>query len=748
MSALERRDRRELPAPPSEPRRAAAGNDATRVATLPFRFPFRFASSSARGSRRGLMRAFLCLPLLFAFAAPAFAQVVLDRLPTVQITPLTSDNVVVRTLRMPDGPTVVKGKCVISSGRPGPGYVRQGDPPSKAWCLPDQDMTPKVTFNVRTGSTWPSDGNVEKIRVVVNFGATGNVDVFAASAGGPGAADGMISSSRRSVSFWMGPKDFKQFTLGVRNSDAEGAIWAEVVKDRRVQHSALGQPNVAGDSAYAIFATPRNPNPFKIKVVQDAFNLAYAEWSGAGRALRMFFDKDLDLDSVPQASDFTLTVNGQPRNIVAVAVRNETSYGLRGQVHLVLDPAHRATAEELNMAHDLDAVLTYRAGTATRIQSVDGDAFPDTSGIKVLNGLLGIPGSDPYYNFVGTNRSAIKIAEVTLTEGEAWEGALLVGEGDGLMWCADGWLSLGDRGSYPVLNKDFKIEPLDGAPDPFGNSFLGSKLTVCKGLSLAYRITAIGDGLDEGRETLTLGFDLSRVWNQLGPIKTDELIPNQFGRESWDYFQIINGALTIDNKPGQGLKSGGGQDGLSSRDGDVQQPADYGELKAKVRTWAEQTQHGTAHVTRWMRVLAAFGEQDAIDQGYTAMTAAEARQMADAFTASRWNPIVEALTDLESRAAAQQAGTETDPEPEPVACVSEELEDDVEDYSEETQHGAAHVERWLRVLQTFRGTANDSTIVTAAEAQQMADDFSPGRWNPVVAAIQCLEEQALRQAMN
>ncbi len=187
------------------------------------------------------------------------------------------------------------------------------------------------------------------------------------------------------------------------------------------------------------------------------------------------------------------------------------------------------------------------------------------------------------------------------------------------------------------------------------------------------------------------------------------------------------------------------QDSDPGHDGNVQQLADYSELRARVRTWAGQTQHGAAHVTRWMRVLAAFGEQDAIQQGYTAMTAAEAQQMADAFTASRWNPIVEALTDLESRVTAQ---ADSEPEPEPVACVSEELEDDVEDYSEETHHGAAHVERWLRVLQTFRGTANDATVVTAAEAQQMADDFSAGRWNPVVAAIQCLEEQALRQAMS
>ena len=734
----------ELPAPPSEPPRAG-GDNAPRVAAL----PFRFASSSARvaagvlqvacGSPRGLKPAFLCLPLLFAFAAPAFAQVVLDRLPTVQVIPYDMNNAVVKTFRSSSVPTVVKGKCVENRGSPGAGYEQQGT--ANYWCLPDQDFSPKITFTVRTGSTWPSDSKVEKIRVVVNFGATGNVDVFGAS------TNGNFSDESRSVSFWMGRNETRRFTLGVRNQDAEGTIWTEVVKDRRVQYSDRGMPAVVGDSAYSIVSTPASPNPFKVKVVKEEFNLAYAEWSGTGRALRLYFDKDLDTGSVPKASDFTLTVNGQPRNIIGAAVRNLRSYGLRGQVHLVISP--KATTEELNMAHDLDAVLTYRATSATRIQSVDEDPFPDTSRIKVLNGLTKFSSRAPYYETFVSPRNGIKIAEVTLTEGEAWEGALLIGQGDGLKWCADGWLSLGDSGAYPVLNRDFKIEPLDGAPDPFGNSFLGSKLTVCKGLSLAYRITAIGDGLDEGRETLTIGFDLSRVWNQLGPIEAGQKIPNQFARSTWDYFKIFNGALTINNKQGQGFKSGNGQDGFSSRDDDGQQQADYSELKAQVRTWAEQTQHGQAHVDRWMRVLAAFGEGDAIQLGYTPMTAAEAQNMADTFAASRWNPIVEALTDLESRATAEsQSETEPEPEPEPVACVAQELEDDVEDYSEETHNGEAHVERWLRVLQTFRGTANDATVMTAAEAQEMANDFSPGRWNPVVAAIQCLEEQALRQAMS
>ena len=69
-------------------------------------------------------------------------------------------------------------------------------------------------------------------------------------------------------------------------------------------------------------------------------------------------------------------------------------------------------------------------------------------------------------------------------------------------------------------------------------------------------------------------------------------------------------------------------------------------LVAQVRGYAAETQHGQAHVDRWMRVLAAFGD----DNGYTAMTAAEAQVFADKGW-QRWVPVVAALAALE---AAQQ----------------------------------------------------------------------------------------------
>ena len=66
-------------------------------------------------------------------------------------------------------------------------------------------------------------------------------------------------------------------------------------------------------------------------------------------------------------------------------------------------------------------------------------------------------------------------------------------------------------------------------------------------------------------------------------------------------------------------------------------------LVAQVRGYAAETHEGQAHVDRWKRVLAAFGD----DNGYTAMTAAEAQTYADRGW-QRWVPVVDALEALEA----------------------------------------------------------------------------------------------------
>ena len=68
----------------------------------------------------------------------------------------------------------------------------------------------------------------------------------------------------------------------------------------------------------------------------------------------------------------------------------------------------------------------------------------------------------------------------------------------------------------------------------------------------------------------------------------------------------------------------------------------------KVRALAEQTQHGSAHVNRWRRVLVAFGVHDGVGVSGGAMTAAEAQQMADRHSSPVWDLVVAELVALEA----------------------------------------------------------------------------------------------------
>ncbi len=178
----------------------------------------------------------------------------------------------------------------------------------------------------------------------------------------------------------------------------------------------------------------------------------------------------------------------------------------------------------------------------------------------------------------------------------------------------------------------------------------------------------------------------------------------------------------------------------------------YAAVLADAEKAVAETDKGEIHVDRWRRVLAALG----VDNGHTPMPASEAQGYVDRGW-TRWVPVAVALAAIEEEAANPQPETEVepstdttdntpDPVVEPAACVSDELVNDVRGYSEETvstdsELQSAYVERWLRVLQTFNGTANDATIMTPAEAQTYVDRGWV-RWEPVLKAIQCLADQA------
>ncbi len=79
-------------------------------------------------------------------------------------------------------------------------------------------------------------------------------------------------------------------------------------------------------------------------------------------------------------------------------------------------------------------------------------------------------------------------------------------------------------------------------------------------------------------------------------------------------------------------------------------PAD---VRSAVEGYAGETHYGAAHVKRWNRALAAFGD----DTGETAMTGDEAQDMMDKYTAKRWRPIVEAIECIEEAEKASKTAS-------------------------------------------------------------------------------------------
>ena len=120
-------------------------------------------------------------------------------------------------------------------------------------------------------------------------------------------------------------------------------------------------------------------------------------------------------------------------------------------------------------------------------------------------------------------------------------------------------------------------------------------------------------------------------------------------------FDALAGTATIEVGPG-GTQGALGQDSVGTA------ACGTASLKSDIAGYIGEQADGTPHVTRWKRVLAAFGD----DNGYTAMTAAEARTHAGRGW-TRWDPVVVALECLEN---AGGVNPEPQPDPEPGITVT------------------------------------------------------------------------------
>ena len=173
------------------------------------------------------------------------------------------------------------------------------------------------------------------------------------------------------------------------------------------------------------------------------------------------------------------------------------------------------------------------------------------------------------------------------------------------------------------------------------------------------------------------------------------------------------------------------------------------------------------HYKRWARALAALGHGSHANP----MTLTEAKQMADTYSRSRWQPVVDALTQQQSQQQAVQPTDTPTPTatatptntPSPTATPSPtdtpipptatpipptntpepsgpfaSLIWTLIGYQGETQHGDAHVKRWTRALAAL-GWGAHANPMKLAEAKQMADTYSRNRWQPVVDALTQLQ---------
>ena len=226
----------------------------------------------------------------------------------------------------------------------------------------------------------------------------------------------------------------------------------------------------------------------------------------------------------------------------------------------------------------------------------------------------------------------------------------------------------------------------------------------------------------------------------------------------------LAGTATLEVGPqplgGGGTNGGGDGSGVDAGEGDARASA----IAACVS--ADLMQHVEARIEiaitdRWVRIRnALIGQPNAI-------TLAEVKEIYENRKANGWDtnrleeviaameciesamqqsPVPDATPDAVPDSGPDPESTPTpdpDPAPEPVACVSPQLRADAKSYSEETwRESPDHVERWLRVLQTFSGTANDSTVMTPAEAEEYVNRGWE-RWEPVLEALKCMEQQAL-----
>ena len=153
-------------------------------------------------------------------------------------------------------------------------------------------------------------------------------------------------------------------------------------------------------------------------------------------------------------------------------------------------------------------------------------------------------------------------------------------------------------------------------------------------------------------------------------------------------------------------------------------------LLSDVKSYVAETQHGTAHVTKWERVLVAFGRLDSKRSTLLPFTSSEAAAEANRWGSTRWGPVKTALSCIES-AALSSVQTYAD------GCTSASLLARAWRNSQDTASGSTRRRRWSRVIGTFTNGNFGYGFLGLQEAKAYAGQDSSA-WDPVVSALRCI----------
>ena len=209
------------------------------------------------------------------------------------------------------------------------------------------------------------------------------------------------------------------------------------------------------------------------------------------------------------------------------------------------------------------------------------------------------------------------------------------------------------------------VSAASGGTEGTGAVFMLSAVpTPQSGVDVTVAVTASGDfGAAVGSRTVTIGSGGS---GSVSVATVDDSVDEADGSvtvtvQPGDGYAVgavssLSADVVDDDEPTGSLDDSGDGDGDAAPQGYTVDAA----VVAKVEYLASQAHHGSAHVNRWQRVLAAFGVLDAAGVDGGAMTAVQAQQMADTHSSPVWDEVVAELTALEAAQTTQDAPTSQD----------------------------------------------------------------------------------------